>query len=359
MAPVIKSLERAEEFDSLVCVTAQHREMLDQVLSLFDINPDYDLDIMMPGQTLCMLTERIISKLDKVISETKPSMILVHGDTTTTFASSLCAFYHKIPVGHVEAGLRTGNLLSPWPEEGNRRLTGSVASLHFAPTEKSRENLLRENVPKENIKVTGNTVIDSLLSVVKMIEIRERVNDEISNLLSEIPPQNRIILITAHRRENFGQGFQNICEAVLELSRKYIDVEFVFPVHLNPNVRGPVMKMLSNISNIHLIEPLEYLSFVNLMSKSYLVLTDSGGIQEEAPSLGKPVLVMRDTTERPEAVRAGTVILVGTEKSTIINNTIKLLDNKEIYEKMSFAHNPYGDGNASNRIINAIKEFLN
>lgn len=359
MAPVIKSLERAEEFDSLVCVTAQHREMLDQVLSLFDINPDYDLDIMMPGQTLCMLTERIISKLDKVISETKPSMILVHGDTTTTFASSLCAFYHKIPVGHVEAGLRTGNLLSPWPEEGNRRLTGSVASLHFAPTEKSRENLLRENVPKENIKVTGNTVIDSLLSVVKMIETRERVNDEISNLLSEIPPQNRIILITAHRRENFGQGFQNICEAVLELSRKYIDVEFVFPVHLNPNVRGPVMKMLSDISNIHLIEPLEYLSFVNLMSKSYLVLTDSGGIQEEAPSLGKPVLVMRDTTERPEAVKAGTVILVGTEKSTIINNTIKLLDNKEIYEKMSFAHNPYGDGNASNRIINAIKEFLN
>lgn len=359
MAPVIKSLERAEEFDSLVCVTAQHREMLDQVLSLFDINPDYDLDIMMPGQTLCMLTERIISKLDKVISETKPSMILVHGDTTTTFASSLCAFYHKIPVGHVEAGLRTGNLLSPWPEEGNRRLTGSVASLHFAPTEKSRENLLRENVPKEIIKVTGNTVIDSLLSVVKMIETRERVNDEISNLLSEIPPQNRIILITAHRRENFGQGFQNICEAVLELSRKYIDVEFVFPVHLNPNVRGPVMKMLSNISNIHLIEPLEYLSFVNLMSKSYLVLTDSGGIQEEAPSLGKPVLVMRDTTERPEAVKAGTVILVGTEKSTIINNTIKLLDNKEIYEKMSFAHNPYGDGNASKRIINAIKEFLN
>mgnify|MGYP001342508645 CR=1 FL=1 len=358
MAPVIKELEKSKEFESLVCVTAQHREMLDQVLSLFDINPDYDLDIMMPGQTLAMLTERIISKLDKVILESKPSMILVHGDTTTTFVSSLCAFYHKIPIGHVEAGLRTGNLYSPWPEEGNRKLTGSIASLHFAPTEKSKQNLLAENVPEDKILVTGNTVIDSLLSIVDLIDKNEKENDYITNLITRFPHNNRIILITAHRRENFGSGFQNICEAILELSEEFSDVEFVFPVHLNPNVRRPVAKILSDKNNIHLIEPLEYLPFVDLMSKSYLVLTDSGGIQEEAPSLGKPVLVMRDTTERPEAVDAGTVIIVGTEKNSIINNTTKLLQSNELYDKMSVAHNPYGDGLASIRIVKAIHKFL-
>lgn len=359
MAPVIKQLELSEFFESVVCVTAQHREMLDQVLSLFEIKPDYDLDIMMPGQTLSMLTERIISKLDKVIEDTKPSIILVHGDTTTTFVSSLCAFYHKIPIGHVEAGLRTGDLSSPWPEEGNRKLTGAIASLHFAPTETSRNNLLREKVPAENIFVTGNTVIDSLLNVIKIIDEDIQIKQEMESMLPNIPVNHKLILVTAHRRENFGLGFQNICGALVELAEEFSDVHFIFPVHLNPNVRKPVTNMLSDKKNIHLIEPLEYLQFIYLMSKSYIVLTDSGGIQEEAPSLGKPVLVMRNTTERPEAVDAGTVLMVGTEKIKIIENTRKLLQNEDLYKKMSFSHNPYGDGRASIRIIDAINEYLN
>lgn len=357
MAPVIAELDKNPHINSKICVTAQHREMLDQVLSLFQIKPDYDLNLMKPGQSLSSLTQRIIEKLSPIISEFSPDLILVHGDTTTTFVSSLCAFYQQVPIGHVEAGLRTGNIYSPWPEEANRKLTASIANLHFAPTEKSKKNLLKENVLESSIKVTGNTVIDALMTINYRLENDEELLSEIKEQFTDLRLERKIVLITGHRRENFGEGFQQICAAIRHLSEKYDYVDFVFPVHLNPKVRGPVLELLSGIENIHLIEPLEYLPFVYLMSKSYIILTDSGGIQEEAPSLGKPVLVMRDTTERPEAVEAGTVIMVGTNKESIIESVSELLHNQELYDRMSIAHNPYGDGNAAKRIVSEIIKF--
>ena len=357
MAPVISALNENPLIDAKVCVTAQHREMLDQVLTLFEIHPDYDLNLMSPGQTLASLTQKILENLTPILLEFSPDIVLVHGDTTTTFISALCAFYQQIPIGHVEAGLRTGNLYSPWPEEGNRKLTGAIANLHFAPTENSRANLLRENIDDSQIKITGNTVIDSLLDIVKRLENNRELLEKVQSSFSNILLERKIVLITGHRRENFGEGFRQICNALTHLSEKYPYVEFVFPVHLNPKVREPVLKLLSNRENIKLIEPLEYLPFVYLMSKSHLILTDSGGIQEEAPSLGKPVLVMRNTTERPEAVEAGTVIMVGTEKKAIIHHVSELLENEDLYKKMSVAHNPYGDGTASQKIVDEILNF--
>jgi len=357
MAPLVLEMEKSEYIESLVCVTAQHREMLDQVLELFGIKPDYDLDLMLPGQSLSGLSSRMIESLDIVLKDANPDLILVHGDTTTTFISSLCAFYNQIPIGHVEAGLRTGNLKSPWPEEANRVLTGVLTKFHFAPTTNAKNNLLNENVSEDNIFVTGNTVIDSLLT------IRDKLNSNDHNILNNsalnLPfnlEQEKIILITGHRRENFGSGFENICKAILILSQKYQDLKFVYPVHLNPNVRKPVSELLSAQENVYLIEPLEYLPFINIMSNSYLILTDSGGIQEEAPSLGKPVVVMRETTERPEAVEAGTVCLVGTNADKIVNKVSELIDDEESYQNMSRSHNPYGDGQASLRIISHIIE---
>lgn len=355
MAPLVLQLATDSRFDSKVCVTAQHREMLDQVLDLFDLTPDFDLNLMKSGQTLTDVTTAIIQGLKPVLEAFKPDVVLVHGDTATTFAASLAAYYQQIPIAHVEAGLRTNDLYSPWPEEGNRRLTGSLAKLHFAPTETSRQNLLKEGVASSAISVTGNTVIDALLSVV------ERLNSPASALQTQfdeqfafLPRDNRMVLITGHRRENFGGGFERICQALANTARKFPDVEFVYPVHLNPNVREPVQRLLADIGNVHLIEPLDYLPFVYLMTRSYLILTDSGGIQEEAPALGKPVLVMRDTTERPEAVDAGTVKLVGTEVESITHQLSELLSNEAAYQKMSFAHNPYGDGTACAQIREAL-----
>lgn len=357
MAPLVLQMEKSEYIESLVCVTAQHREMLDQVLELFEIKPDYDLDLMLPGQSLSGLSSRMIESLDKVLKDVNPDLILVHGDTTTTFISSLCAFYNQIPIGHVEAGLRTGNLKSPWPEEANRVLTGVLTKFHFAPTTNAKKNLLNEKVNEDSIFVTGNTVIDSLLI------IRDKLISDDENILKksvvDLPfnlGEEKIILITGHRRENFGSGFENICKAILILSQKYRNLKFVYPVHLNPNVRKPVSELLSAQENVYLIEPLEYLPFVNIMSNSYLILTDSGGIQEEAPSLGKPVVVMRETTERPEAVEAGTVCLVGTNVDRIVDKVSELIENEESYENMSRSHNPYGDGQASLRIISHIIE---
>ncbi|WP_434601317.1 UDP-N-acetylglucosamine 2-epimerase (non-hydrolyzing) [Pseudomonas sp. Z4-7] len=355
MAPLVLQLANDHRFDSKVCVTAQHREMLDQVLELFDLTPDFDLNLMKPGQTLTDVTTAVIQGLKSILEEFKPDVVLVHGDTATTFAASLAAYYQQIPIAHVEAGLRTNDLYSPWPEEGNRRLTGSLAKLHFAPTETSRQNLLKEGIASSAIFVTGNTVIDALLSVV------ERLNNPASALLGQfdeqfafLPRDNRMVLITGHRRENFGGGFERICQALANTARKFPDVEFVYPVHLNPNVREPVQRLLADIGNVHLIEPLDYLPFVYLMTRSYLILTDSGGIQEEAPALGKPVLVMRDTTERPEAVDAGTVKLVGTEVESITHQLSELLSNEATYQQMSFAHNPYGDGTACAKIREAL-----
>ena len=364
MAPLVKELEK-EEFESKVCVTAQHREMLDQVLDIFDIRPDYDLDIMKQNQDLYDITANILTGIKKVLEDFKPDLVLVHGDTTTTFATTLASFYQKIDVGHVEAGLRTGNIYSPFPEEANRKLTGVLTKYHFAPTKTSKENLLKENLNEKNIIITGNTVIDALFLALEKIkqdknlekEIINKINSQInSNLFSILNSQ--FILITGHRRENFGQGFINICEAIKELAIKYQKMNFIYPVHLNPNVQKPVNKILSNLDNVFLIEPLDYLPFVYLMSKSYLILTDSGGIQEEAPSLGKPVLVMRDTTERPEAVKAGTVKLVGTNKEKIIDEVSQLIEKKREYDKMSKAINPYGDGKASKKIIKFLKDNL-
>jgi len=357
MAPVVQELKKSH--DVVVCVTAQHREMLDQVLSLFKIVPDYDLNIMKPGQDLFDVTSNVLLGMKRVLSSVKPDVVLVHGDTTTTMATSIAAFYLQIPVGHVEAGLRTFNINSPFPEEFNRQATARVAQLHFAPTEQARMNLLEEQVSEDKIFVTGNTVIDALLSVVK--KAREySFSDELLNLLpflgnntNDLP---RIILVTGHRRENFGQGFEEICQALHDIAHSYPDVEIIYPVHLNPNVREPVNRILSNVNNVHLIEPLDYVPFVKLMDSSYLILTDSGGIQEEAPSLGKPVLVMRDTTERPEAVTAGTVKLVGANKKSIVSETIKLLDDESLYQKMARAHNPYGDGSACIRIREILEE---
>ncbi len=353
MAPVVKALQATDGIDAQVCVTAQHRQMLDQVLDLFGIQPDYDLDIMKAGQDLTDVTASVLQGLKTVLQQSQPDRILVHGDTTTTFAATLAAYYQRIPVGHVEAGLRTGDNYSPWPEEINRKLTGAIADLHFAPTEKARENLLGENVPDHQIIVTGNTVIDALLDVTKKIANTSKISQQLATQFSFLNPEKRLILVTGHRRENFGQGFEDICLALKQISERK-DVQIAYPVHLNPNVQEPVFRLLGEADNIHLIEPLDYLPFVYLMQQSYLVLTDSGGIQEEAPSLGKPVLVMRSTTERPEAIEAGTVKLVGTNATSIVSAISDLLEQKASYEKMAFSHNPYGDGNASTRIANAL-----
>lgn len=354
MAPLVRQLAGQPGIDSKVCVTAQHRQMLDQVLELFDIKPDFDLNIMKPGQDLNSITTEILQRIAKVYAEFRPDFVLVHGDTSTTFCAALAAFYQRIPVGHVEAGLRTGNLYSPWPEEANRRLTGVLTALHFAPTTESQNNLLRENVNPATIVVTGNTVIDALLMVKQKFDQSTDLARQQSERFPFLRDAARMVLITGHRRENFGDGFERICDALGRLADQYPDVDFVYPVHLNPNVQEPVKRLLSGLSNVHLIEPQDYLPFVYLMMRATIILTDSGGIQEEAPSLGKPVLVMRDTTERPEAVAAGTVRLVGTDADRIVSNVTQLLEDRDAYDQMSFAHNPYGDGKASMRIIEAL-----
>nr|WP_269467433.1 UDP-N-acetylglucosamine 2-epimerase (non-hydrolyzing) [Anoxybacter fermentans] len=353
MAPLIKELEKNDLIQPIVCVTAQHREMLDMVLNLFNIIPDYDLNIMEHGQTIVDITNRVISGVDKVIKKERPDMVLVHGDTTTTFAAALAAFYNKVQVGHVEAGLRSGNIYSPYPEEMNRKLTGTIANLHFAPTVGNKENLLREGVEEKRIIVTGNTVIDALLYVVKK---EYKFNDKI---LDGIDFENKkVILLTTHRRENWGQPMVNIFEAVKEIVLHNQDVEVIFPMHRNPKIRELAKERLGNVGRIYLIEPLDYEPFVNLINKCYLVMTDSGGIQEEAPSLGKPVLVLRTETERPEAVKAGTVKVVGVKKEVIVQMINQLLTDKETYEKMANAVNPYGDGQASKRILNALLKYF-
>lgn len=351
MAPMVINLANDDRFHSRVCVTAQHREMLDQVLELFGLVPDYDLNIMKPDQNLTDVTTAIIQGLQAVLEDFKPDVILVHGDTATTFAASLAAYYQQIPVAHIEAGLRTHNLYSPWPEEGNRRLTGSLASMHFAPTQTSRQNLINEGVAAECIHVTGNTVIDALLSVVEKLHVpTSPLRGRLDRQFAFLPQDQRMILVTGHRRENFGDGLERICQALAETAARFPAVTFVYAVHLNPNVQEPVRRRLASISNVHLIEPLDYLPFVYLMTRAYLILTDSGGIQEEAPALGKPVLVMRDTTERPEAVDAGTARLVGTEIASITHHLRELLSDDAAYREMSNAHNPYGDGRACTRI---------
>jgi len=360
MAPLVKEFQKyPENFETVVCVTGQHREMLDQVLRIFDINPDYDLNIMRQGQDLYDVTSRVLLGMRDVLKEVKPDLVFVHGDTTTSTAAALASFYQQISVGHVEAGLRTHNIYSPWPEEMNRQLTGRLATYHFAPTPLSRQNLLDEGVPDDRIFVTGNTVIDALYWVVNRIKSDKTLDAELVIALKtagyDTCRGKRIVLITGHRRENFGDGFISICNAIKDLIRRYPDVDFVYPMHLNPNVRRPIHEVfgqdLSNLGNMFFIEPLEYLSFVYLMEKSSVVLTDSGGIQEEAPGLGKPVLVMRETTERPEALEAGTVKLVGTDYDRIVEEVSVLLDSSEAYERMSRAVNPYGDGKACRRIV--------
>ena len=353
MAPLVLELKSRKGLNVEVCVTAQHREMLDQVLDLFELKPDYDLNLMQPGQDLYDITTKALIGLKGVLETSKPDLVLVHGDTTTTFASSLAAFYQRIPVGHVEAGLRTGNIYSPWPEEMNRKLTGSLTKFHFAPTSKAQNNLSLENVDAADVYVTGNTVIDALVQVEKRIGTDKALNSKLSAQFDFLDPSKKLILVTGHRRESFGDGFENICQALRTLAQQ-ADVQVLYPMHLNPNVREPVNRILHNVENVFLIEPQEYLPFVYLMSRAYIILTDSGGVQEEAPSLGKPVLVMRDTTERPEAVDAGTVKLVGTDYDCIVNESMALLTDKQAYEKMSFAHNPYGDGKACQRIADII-----
>ncbi|MEZ2603662.1 non-hydrolyzing UDP-N-acetylglucosamine 2-epimerase [Kluyvera intermedia] len=355
MAPLVHALAKDPHFEAKVCVTAQHREMLDQVLKLFSIVPDYDLNIMSPGQGLTEITCRILQGLKPVLESFKPDVVLVHGDTTTTAAASLAAFYQRIPVGHVEAGLRTGDLYSPWPEEANRTMTGHLATYHFAPTENSRQNLLRENLSGKHIYVTGNTVIDALFWVRDRVMKDEKLSSE---LLARYPFLNngkKMILVTGHRRESFGQGFEQICHALAHIAANNPDVQIVYPVHLNPNVSEPVNRILGHIDNVILIDPQDYLPFVWLMNHAWLILTDSGGIQEEAPSLGKPVLVMRETTERPEAIDAGTVRLVGTDSQRIVDEVTRLLRDEDEYQRMSRAHNPYGDGQACERILSALK----
>ena len=368
MAPLVKEFQQNPElFETIVCVTGQHREMLDQVLHLFEIKPDYDLNIMKQGQDLYDVTARVLVGMRDVLKEAQPDVVLVHGDTTTSTAAALAAFYQQIPVGHVEAGLRTHNIYSPWPEEMNRLITGRIATYHFSPTQLSRQNLLDENVSDASITVTGNTVIDALYWVVDKIKKDESLNAELQGVMAtagydvnRLSDGKKLILITGHRRENFGDGFINMCTAIKALTQKYPEVDFVYPMHLNPNVRKPIFEVfgedLSNLSNMFFIEPLEYLSFVYLMEKSTIVLTDSGGIQEEAPGLGKPVLVMRDTTERPEALEAGTVKLVGTDYNKIVSEVSALLDNETYYNTMSRAMNPYGDGKSSNRIYKVISQ---
>lgn len=367
MAPLVKEFQaRASEFETIVCVTGQHREMLKQVLELFDIKPDYDLEIMKEGQDLYDVTTRVLLGMREVLKKTKPDVVLVHGDTTTSTAAALAAFYQQIPVGHVEAGLRTHNIYSPWPEEMNRQLTGRMATYHFAPTELSRDNLLAEGIATDRIFITGNTVIDALQQVVTRVKGNADLRNEVSRKLlqfgydvNRLEAGRRLVLITGHRRENFGEGFLNICRAIQTLSKRFPEVDFVYPMHLNPNVRKPIREIfgdnLGGLDNLFFIEPLEYLQFVTLMDRSSIVLTDSGGIQEEAPGLGKPVLVMRDTTERPEAVKAGTVKLVGTDYNQIVDNVEKLLTDNAAYAEMSRANNPYGDGKACSYIVDALR----
>ena len=370
MAPLVKEFQaRANEFDTIVCVTGQHREMLKQVLELFDIKPDYDLEIMKEGQDLYDVTTRVLLGMREVLKKTKPDVVLVHGDTTTSTAAALAAFYQQIPVGHVEAGLRTHNIYSPWPEEMNRQLTGRMATYHFAPTELSRDNLLAEGIATDRIFITGNTVIDALQQVVTRVKGNADLRNEVSRKLlqfgydvNRLEAGRRLVLITGHRRENFGEGFLNICRAIQTLSKRFPEVDFVYPMHLNPNVRKPIREIfgdnLGGLDNLFFIEPLEYLQFVTLMDRSSIVLTDSGGIQEEAPGLGKPVLVMRDTTERPEAVKAGTVKLVGTDYNQIVDNVEKLLTDDAAYAEMSRANNPYGDGKACLYIADALTRCI-
>lgn len=366
MAPLVKAFQKdTDNFQTIVCVTGQHREMLDQVLDIFEITPDYDLNIMKQGQDLYDVTARVLTGLRDVLKESHPDIVLVHGDTTTSMAAALAAFYQQIPVGHVEAGLRTHNIYSPWPEEINRQLTGRIATYHFAPTPLSKRNLLAEGVAEEQIFVTGNSVIDALYWVVDKIKHNDKLQKELEKVLYKanydvrrLDSGRKLVLITGHRRENFGEGFISMCKAIKTLTEKYPDVDFVYPMHLNPNVRRPIHEVfgedLSDLNNMFFIEPLEYLSFVYLMEKSTLVLTDSGGIQEEAPGLGKPVLVMRDTTERPEALEAGTVKLVGTDYDNIVNEVSRLLDDEVYYDKMSKAVNPYGDGRSCRRIVKEL-----
>lgn len=356
MAPLaLKLQQNTQEFETKVCVTGQHRQMLDQVLELFDLKPDFDLNLMKPGQTLSDVTSGVLKGLEQVFEQWIPDIILVHGDTATTFAASLAGYYHKIKIGHVEAGLRTGDLYSPWPEEANRKLTGVLANYHFAPTDSSYQNLIKENVKPETIIITGNTVIDALLQVKDKVEKNQILIDKFEQKFNFLDKSKKLVLVTGHRRENFGQGFLNICAALANLAKRYSDIQIVYPVHLNPNVQKPVNELLSGIDNIFLIDPQDYLPFVYLMNRSYLILTDSGGIQEEAPSLGKPVLVMRDTTERPEAVEAGTVRLVGTDVNTIETAVSELLEDTSLYNAMADAYNPYGDGTACQQIIDFLK----
>ncbi|EHI9239506.1 UDP-N-acetylglucosamine 2-epimerase (non-hydrolyzing) [Vibrio vulnificus] len=354
MAPLVHALAADERFEAKCCVTAQHREMLDQVLELFEITPDYDLNLMKAGQTLNEVTARILLELKPVLQEFKPDVVLVHGDTATTFAASLAAYYEQIAVGHVEAGLRTGNIYSPWPEEANRKLTGALTKYHFAPTETSQQNLLQENYSEENIFVTGNTVIDALLMVKEKIEQDVDLKATLAAQFPYLDESKKLILVTGHRRESFGGGFERICEALAQTAKQHPEVQILYPMHLNPNVREPVNRILGSVENVLLIEPQQYLPFIYLMDRANIILTDSGGIQEEAPSLGKPVLVMRDTTERPEAVAAGTVKLVGTDVEKIVSNLNTLLSDSEAYQTMSFAHNPYGDGKACQRILDSL-----
>ena len=356
MAPVVSALRATPGIETLVAVTAQHRQMLDQVLELFDIVPDDDLDVMEPGQTLPGLFGKILNGMTSVLEHRRPDLVLVHGDTSTTLAAALAAFYAKVPVGHVEAGLRTGNMQAPWPEEANRRLTAPLTSLHFAPTRRSSENLLGEGVDPETVHVTGNTVIDALLAVVDKIEKQPALKEELAARFPFLDDAKRLILVTGHRRGNFGGGFEQMCAALADLADRG-DAQIVYPVHLNPNVQEPVKRILGDRPGVALIEPLDYLPFVYLMSRAHLILTDSGGVQEEAPSLGKPVLVMRETTERPEAVDAGTVRLVGTDRTRIVEEAVRLLDDTTAYEAMSRAHNPYGDGKAASRIADIVAKL--
>ena len=359
MAPLVKEFQKdTEHFETKVCVTAQHRQMLDQVLEVFGITPDYDLNIMAPNQDLYDITSKVLLGLRDVLKDFAPDVVLVHGDTTTSMAASLAAFYRQIAVAHVEAGLRTYDMLSPWPEEMNRQVTDRICTYYFAPTGQSRQNLLRENIEEKKIFVTGNTVIDALLMAADIIATKTGMEEQIHKEIQEkgyTVGERNYILVTGHRRENFGEGFLHICKAIRELASQYPDIDIVYPVHLNPNVQKPVYELLSGLDNVFLISPLDYLPFIYAMQHSILLLTDSGGVQEEAPSLGKPVLEMRNTTERPEAVEAGTVKLVGTDAETIVGNVVELLRNKELYKRMSETHNPYGDGQACERIVNALK----
>jgi len=356
MAPLVKALQATPGLQTVVCVTAQHRQMLDQVLRLFEITPEHDLDVMKPGQDLYDITSNILLGLRPVLAAERPDWVLVHGDTTTTLATTLAAYYARIPVAHIEAGLRTGDKYAPFPEEMNRKITGAVADLHFAPTTASEANLLAEGVPAASIHVTGNTVIDALLAVVNKLKTSATLQTELAERFRFLDASKRLILVTGHRRENFGEGFQNICHALADVAERHPEVEILYPVHLNPNVRQPVQDILAarGLSNVHLIEPVDYLPFVYLMNRSHLIITDSGGVQEEAPSLGKPVLVMRETTERPEAVAAGTVKLVGTSREAIVRECERLLTDSDAYQAMSRAHNPYGDGKAVARIVHTL-----